>query len=62
MFHVNPPNGVVNDVFDGSDEDSDSSEFDIDSFAFDSFANSSDGGHPIQQNGVNGLNGFKFRH
>ena len=62
VFHVNPPNGVVNDVFDGSDEDSDSSEFDIDSFAFDSFANSSDGGHPIQQNGVNGLNGFKFRH
>ncbi|KAH8116120.1 cell morphogenesis N-terminal-domain-containing protein [Phellopilus nigrolimitatus] len=49
VFRVNRTNGATDNLrhgFDGSDEDSDSSEFDMDTFAFDSFTNmSSDGGH-----------------
>ena len=55
VFHVNPvevrTNGFRN-RFDESDDDSDSSEFDVDTFAFDSFpSNSSDGGRHHFQNG-----------
>ena len=50
VFHVNAGNGTTNGLhhgFDGSDDDSDSSEFDMDTFAYDdTFANeSSNGGH-----------------
>ncbi|KAI5120892.1 hypothetical protein M0805_002992 [Coniferiporia weirii] len=52
VFHVNPANGLTSALghgFEGSDEDSDSSEFDVDTFGFDTFANmSSDGGHQMQ--------------
>ncbi|THH08171.1 hypothetical protein EW145_g2882 [Phellinidium pouzarii] len=52
VFHVNPTVDLSNGLrhgFEGSDDDSDSSGFDVETFGLDTIANmSSDGGHQLQ--------------
>ncbi|EJD05495.1 uncharacterized protein FOMMEDRAFT_26405 [Fomitiporia mediterranea MF3/22] len=59
VFHVNPVDSrgnVLRNGYDGSDDDSDSSEFDVDTFAFDDLANTSSNAGRHLQNGYFGTN------